>query len=116
MSKISILAQAILDDFTPKYKSIGWTMVYEFEPEGRGHVFYTHPIGTNKERYNIRVVAVFTDRTVKTFGVEFTEVLLQVVLGPDCFVFYEPNGDVGAVFFDKKQFNEYEQKLGDKNK
>lgn len=68
MSKISIFAQAILDEFKPKYKAIGWVMEYEFEPEGRGHIFYCHPIGVDKNIYNIRIVSVFTDRTLKTFG------------------------------------------------
>lgn len=104
MSKISIFAQAILDEFKPKYKAIGWSMDYEFNDY---HTFYCYPTGTDKRQHNIRTVSAFTDRTIKTFGVEFTEVLLKVVLGPGCFVTYEPNGDVEAVFFDEQKFNDY---------
>ncbi|CAM6001139.1 unnamed protein product [Sphagnum balticum] len=100
---------AILDEFVPKYKAIGWVMEYEFEPEGRGHVFYCHPIGVNRNHHNIRTVSAFTDRTVKAFAVEFTEVVLQVVLGNECYIYYEPDGNIKALFFNEADRTAYEQ-------
>lgn len=103
---MSIYVQAILNKFQPLYKAIDWEMEYELDEDGT-HRFWCHKIGVDKRVGNYRTVTVFTERTTKNFSVEYTEVLLREVFSNNCFIVYDPHGELEAMFFNKEQYENY---------